>query len=206
MSHSNSFNSTRSSQADYQLQDISYELNLEAARLAREVCDEITAQTPQRPRFVAGVLGPTSKTASLSPDVNDPGFRNTSYDDLVADYRISALGLIQGGVDIIMIETAFDSLNAKAAIFATQQAQQEEQLSLPLIISGTISDASGRTLSGQTVAAFCNSVSHGKPLALGFNCALGAEQLRPHIEERRGEQRRASTMRDRKSTRLNSSH
>ena len=179
----NSFNSTRSSQADYQLQDISYELNLEAARLAREVCDEITAQTPQRPRFVAGVLGPTSKTASLSPDVNDPGFRNTSYDDLVADYRISALGLIQGGVDIIMIETAFDSLNAKAAIFATQQAQQEKQLSLPLIISGTISDASGRTLSGQTVAAFCNSVSHGKPLALGFNCALGAEQLRPHIEE-----------------------
>ena len=179
----NTFNSTRSSQSDYQLQDITYELNLEAARLARQVCDEISAQTPEQPRFVAGVLGPTSKTASLSPDVNDPGFRNTSFDELVADYSVSTSALIDGGVDIIMIETAFDTLNAKAAIFAVERTFEEKQLTLPLIISGTITDASGRTLSGQTVAAFCASVAHARPLAIGFNCALGAEQLRPHIEE-----------------------
>ena len=141
----NTFNSTRSSQADYQLQEISYELNLEGARLAREVCDEITAQTPEKPRFVAGVLGPTSKSASMSPDVNDPGFRNTSFDELVADYGNSTRGLVDGGADLILIETSFDTLNAKAAIFAVQQYFAEQQLSRPLMISGTITDASGRT-------------------------------------------------------------
>jgi len=179
----NTFNSTRSSQADYGLQDICYELNLEAARLAREVCNQATIETPEKPRFVAGVLGPTSKTASLSPDVNDPGYRNTSFDKLVEDYGNSIRGLIDGGVDILLIETAFDTLNAKAAIFAVQTCLEEKQINMPLMISGTITDASGRTLSGQTVAAFCNSVAHANPLSIGFNCALGAEQLRPHIEE-----------------------
>ncbi len=179
----NTFNATRSSQADYHLQDITLELNEVAAKLAREACDEMTRQTPDRPRFVAGILGPTSKTASISPDVNDPGFRNTSFDDLVADYSISCRGLIAGGADIIMIETAFDTLNAKAAIFAARRTFDQVGVELPIMISGTITDASGRTLSGQTVAAFCNSVAHAKPLSIGFNCALGAEQLRPHIEE-----------------------
>ena len=179
----NSFNSTRSSQADYRLEDITYELNLEAAKIAREVCDEMIVNSPERPRFVAGVLGPTSKTASLSPDVNDPGFRNTSYDELVEDYSVSVAGLIDGGVHIILIETAFDTLNAKAAIFATHRVFEQKESILPVIISGTITDASGRTLSGQTVEAFCNSIAHAKALAIGFNCAMGAEQLRPHIAE-----------------------
>ena len=179
----NTFNSTRSSQADYQLQDISYELNFEATRLARAVCDEVNQISPEKPRFVAGVLGPTSKTTSISGDVNDPGFRSISFDELVEDYGNSTNGLIDVGADIILIETAFYTLNAKAAIFALQRCFEEKQLSLPLMISGTITDASGRTLSGQTVAAFCNSVAHANPLSIGFNCALGAEQLRPHIEE-----------------------
>ena len=179
----NTFNATQVSQSDYDLQAISYELNFAAAQIAREACDEISQLTSGRPRFVAGVLGPTSKTASISPDVNDPGFRNTSFDQLVNDYKNCCKGLIKGGVDIIMIETAFDTLNAKAAIFAVQKCYQELQLTLPLMISGTITDASGRTLSGQTVEAFCNSIAHANPLSIGFNCALGAEQLRPHIEE-----------------------
>ncbi len=179
----NTFNSTRSSQSDYHLQELSYELNLEAAKLARQACDETTALTPDRPRFVAGVLGPTSKTCSISPKVNDPGFRNISFDDLVADYSNCTNALIEGGADIIMVETAFDTLNAKAAIFAINRCFAAQGLSLPIMISGTITDASGRTLSGQTVAAFCNSVAHANPLSIGFNCALGAEQLRPHIEE-----------------------
>lgn len=179
----NTFNSTRSSQADYHLQDIAYELNKSAAELARAACDEISKNTPDRPRFVAGVLGPTSKTASISPDVNDPGYRNTSFDDLVADYTNSTNGLIDGGADILLIETAFDTLNAKAAIFAVHGCFSARGVTLPIMISGTITDASGRTLSGQTVAAFCNSIAHAKPLSIGFNCALGAEQLRPHIEE-----------------------
>ncbi|MEX2468873.1 MAG: methionine synthase, partial [Pseudohongiellaceae bacterium] len=179
----NTFNATRNSQSDYHLEDITEELNRDAARLAREACDAITEQTPDRPRFVAGILGPTSKTASMSPDVNDPGFRNTTFDDLVEDYSISTRGLIDGGADIIMIETAFDTLNAKAAIFAAQNVFRETGTTLPIMISGTITDASGRTLSGQTVEAFCNSVLHARPLSVGFNCALGADQLRPHIEE-----------------------
>lgn len=179
----NSFNATRSSQADYRLEGITYELNLQAAKLAREVCDEIVNQPEQKPRFVAGVLGPTSKTASISPDINDPGFRNTSYDELVEDYSVSVSGLMDGGVHIILIETAFDTLNAKAAIFAAHRVFEQKQRLVPLIVSGTITDASGRTLSGQTVEAFCNSINHARALAIGFNCALGAEQLRPHIEE-----------------------
>ena len=179
----NTFNSTRSSQSDYHLEDLAYELNLEAAKLARAAVDEITATTPDKPRFVAGVLGPTSKTASLSPKVSDPGFRNISFDELVSDYSNSTNALIAGGVDIIMIETAFDTLNAKAAIFAISECFEAKGRTLPIMISGTITDASGRTLSGQTVAAFCNSVAHAQPLSIGFNCALGAEQLRPHIEE-----------------------
>jgi 5-methyltetrahydrofolate--homocysteine methyltransferase len=179
----NTFNSTRASQADYGLEELAYELNETAALLARQACDRATEANPSKPRYVAGVVGPTSKTASLSPDVNDPGFRNTSFDELVADYSNSVRGLIAGGADIILIETAFDTLNAKAAVFATRAVFKELEVELPLIISGTITDASGRTLSGQTVEAFINSVAHAKPLAIGFNCALGAEQLRPHIAE-----------------------
>ena len=179
----NTFNSTRASQADYGLQDLAYELNEASARLARAACDAATKATPDKPRFVAGVIGPTSKTASLSPDVNDPGFRNTSFDELVEDYSNSTRGLIAGGADIILIETAFDTLNAKAAIFAARAVLDDLALDMPVMLSGTITDASGRTLSGQTVEAFINSVAHAKPLAIGFNCALGATQLRPHIAE-----------------------
>lgn len=179
----NTFNSTAVSQSDYGLQAIVRELNHEAARLARECCDEITRQNPDRPRFVAGVVGPTSRTASLSPDVNDPGYRNTDFDALVADYEVAVEGLIAGGADILLIETIFDTLNAKAAVFAAQSTMEKLGLELPIMISGTITDASGRTLSGQTVEAFWNALSHARPLSIGFNCALGAEQLRPHIEE-----------------------
>ena len=179
----NTFNATRASQADYGLEELAFELNEEAAKLARAACDAATLKTPNKPRFVAGIIGPTSKTASLSPDVNDPGFRNTSFDELVEDYSNSARGLISGGADILMIETAFDTLNAKAGIFAVRRVLAELALDIPIMISGTITDASGRTLSGQTVEAFLNSVAHAKPLSVGFNCALGAEQLRPHIAE-----------------------
>ena len=179
----NTFNSTKSSQSDYGLEEITYELNFEAARIARSVCREISEATPEKPRFVAGVLGPTSKTASISPDVNDPGLRNTSFDELVADYKVSISGLIEGGSDILMVEASFDTLNAKAAIFAIQKCFEEFETILPIMISGTITDASGRTLSGQTVSAFYASLMHSAPLSMGFNCALGAEQLRPHIEE-----------------------
>ena len=179
----NTFNATRASQADYGLEELAFELNEEAAKLARAACDAATLKTPNKPRFVAGIIGPTSKTASLSPDVNDPGFRNTSFDELVEDYSNSARGLISGGADILMIETAFDTLNAKAGIFAVRRVLAELALDLPIMISGTITDASGRTLSGQTVEAFLNSAAHAKPLSVGFNCALGAEQLRPHIAE-----------------------
>ncbi len=179
----NTFNSTAISQADYQLQSLAYELNYEGARLARAVCDEITQQQPDKPRFVAGILGPTSRTASISPDVNDPAFRNTSFDELVENYLVCTEALIAGGADILLIETVFDTLNAKAAIFAVQEKMRELNKILPIMISGTITDASGRTLSGQTVEAFWNSVAHAKPISIGFNCALGAEQLRPHIEE-----------------------
>ncbi|MEX0619846.1 MAG: methionine synthase [Pseudohongiellaceae bacterium] len=179
----NTFNSTAVSQSDYGLQDLVYELNVAGARLARAACGEVTAETPDQPRYVAGVLGPTSRTASLSPDVNDPGFRNVRFDELVADYKLAVSGLIDGGAHIILIETVFDTLNAKAAVVAISDCFAEKQCRLPIMISGTITDASGRTLSGQTVEAFCNSLSHARALSIGFNCALGAEQLRPHVEE-----------------------
>ncbi len=179
----NTFNSTRVSQADYGMQELSYELNLEGARLARKVCDEKTLETPDRPRFVAGVLGPTSRTCSISPDVNNPGFRNITFDQLVENYVESTRGLIEGGADLILIETIFDTLNAKAAIFAVQQVFEDMGVELPIMISGTITDASGRTLSGQTTEAFWNSVRHAKPISVGLNCALGAKDLRPYLEE-----------------------
>ncbi|ASP39735.1 methionine synthase [Bacterioplanes sanyensis] len=178
----NTFNSTRVSQADYQLEDLVPELNREAARIARQVADEVSATTGTA-RFVAGVLGPTSKTASISPDVNDPGYRAITFDQLVAEYTEATDALIDGGADLILIETVFDTLNAKAAIYAAQGVFELRGEALPIMISGTITDASGRTLSGQTAEAFWNSVAHAKPISIGLNCALGAEELRPHIEE-----------------------
>jgi len=178
----NTFNSTSVSQADYGMQGLAAELNLAAARLARQVADEIGASSGVQ-RYVAGALGPTSRTASLSPDVNDPGFRNITYDELVAAYSDASRALIQGGVDLILVETIFDTLNAKAALFAVQTVFDELGMTLPIIISGTITDASGRTLSGQTTEAFWNSIRHVKPLAVGLNCALGGKQLRPYVEE-----------------------
>jgi 5-methyltetrahydrofolate--homocysteine methyltransferase len=177
----NTFNSTRVSQADYGLEALARELNAEGARLARRCADAVTARTPERPRYVAGVLGPTSRTATISPDVNDPGFRNITFDELVSDYREAALGLIEGGADIIMIETVFDTLNAKAAIFAVKSVYDDIGRALPIMISGTITDASGRTLSGQTTEAFWYSVAHAEPLSVGLNCALGADQLRAYV-------------------------
>ncbi|GMU45713.1 MAG: methionine synthase [Porticoccaceae bacterium] len=178
----NTFNSTAPSQADYGMQALVPELNRAAAALARAEADRMTALTPERPRWVAGVLGPTSKTASISPDVNDPGARNTSFDELATAYREAAIALIEGGSDLLMIETVFDTLNAKAAIFAVEEVYRELGVTLPLMISGTITDASGRTLSGQTAEAFWISVAHARPFSIGLNCALGAAQLRPHIE------------------------
>lgn len=179
----NSFNSTRVSQADYGMEALAFELNRECARIARAVADAWTAKTPEKPRFVAGVLGPTSRTCSLSPDVNNPAFRNVTFDELVENYYESTAGLVEGGADIILIETIFDTLNAKAAIFAVQEYFLKNDVELPIMISGTITDASGRTLSGQTTEAFWNSVRHAKPISIGFNCALGAKELRQYIEE-----------------------
>ena len=177
----NTFNSTATSLADYSMESLVRELNEAGAKLAREACDAIS--TPDRPRWVAGVLGPTSRTLSISPDVNDPGARNVTFDELVDTYMEATEGLIAGGSDIILIETIFDTLNAKAAIFAVQQVFENLGQELPIMISGTITDASGRTLSGQTAEAFWNSVSHANPFSIGLNCALGAKELRPHIEE-----------------------
>ena len=179
----NTFNGNRLSQADYGLEDYAAEIVTAAARLARDCADSFTAKDPEKPRFVAGVLGPTGKTASISPDVNDPGARNTSFDELVAIYAEATRALIAGGVDAILIETIFDTLNAKAAAFAVDQVFEEDGLVLPVMISGTITDASGRTLSGQTVEAFYNSLRHVRPLSIGLNCALGPDALRPHVED-----------------------
>ncbi|MGJ4728690.1 homocysteine S-methyltransferase family protein [Luteimonas sp. SDU101] len=177
----NTFNATSVSQADYRLEHLVRELNLEGARVARACCDAVAARTG-RPRFVIGVLGPTSRTASISPDVNDPGFRNTSFDELRSTYREAIDGLIDGGADTLMVETIFDTLNAKAALYAIEEAFDDRGARLPVMISGTITDASGRTLSGQTAEAFYASVAHGRPLSVGLNCALGARDLRPHVE------------------------
>ena len=169
---------------DYRMESLVPELNREAAKLAREVADRYSA--PERPRFVAGILGPTGRTASLSPDVNNPGFRNIRFDHLVAAYTEAAQGLIEGGADILLVETIFDTLNAKAALFAIEQVFETAGIRLPVMISGTITDKSGRTLSGQTTEAFWNSLSHIRPLSFGLNCALGADQLRPYIAELAG--------------------
>ncbi|MGA8259487.1 MAG: methionine synthase [Arenicellales bacterium] len=180
---SNTFNSTSISQADYGLEDLVYELNREGARLAREAADAASANSPDKPRFVAGVLGPTSRTASISPDVNDPGFRNVGFDELAETYAEAVRGLVDGGAQILLVETVFDTLNAKAALFAIEQYFEASDVRLPVMISGTITDLSGRTLSGQTTEAFWNSIRHARPLAVGLNCALGARQLRQYVAE-----------------------
>jgi 5-methyltetrahydrofolate--homocysteine methyltransferase len=182
----NTFNSTSIALADYGMQSLAREFNRAAARLASEAAREWESRTPGQPRFVAGVLGPTNKTASISPDVNDPGFRAVSFDELVSAYSEAIAGLLEGGVDLLMVETIFDTLNAKAALFAIEQTFASQARRLPVIISGTITDASGRTLSGQTAEAFYNSVRHARPLAVGLNCALGAKELRPYVEELAG--------------------
>jgi 5-methyltetrahydrofolate--homocysteine methyltransferase len=178
----NTFNATSVSQADYRLEHLVYELNRDGAHLARAACDAAEAKTPDKPRFVIGVLGPTSRTASISPDVNDPGFRNTSFDELRATYREAAEGLVDGGADAIMVETIFDTLNAKAALFAIDELFEARGARLPVMISGTITDLSGRTLSGQTAEAFYASMCHARPLSIGLNCALGAAELRQYVD------------------------
>jgi 5-methyltetrahydrofolate--homocysteine methyltransferase len=179
----NTFNATSIAQADYRLEGKVRDINRAAARIARKCADAWTGKTPDKPRFVAGALGPTNRTATISPDVNDPGFRNVSFDELVAAYGEAADALIEGGVDMLLVETVFDTLNAKAALFAIDQCFERRGMRLPIIVSGTITDASGRTLSGQTTEAFWNSVRHARPLAVGLNCALGAALMRPYIEE-----------------------
>lgn len=182
IAETNTFSSTTIAQADYHLESIAYELNKEGARLAREVADEFTAKEPHKPRFVAGAIGPTNRTASLSPDVNDPGFRAVTFDDLVEAYYEQAKGLVDGGADLLLVETVFDTLNAKAALFAITKLFEEEGKEWPIMVSGTITDASGRTLSGQTAEAFLISISHVPLLSVGLNCALGASQLRPYLQ------------------------
>ena len=178
----NTFSSTTIAMADYDMEDLVYELNFESAKIAKQVAKEITIKEPQKPRFVAGAIGPTNKTASMSPDVNDPGFRAISFDELRIAYKQQAEALIDGGVDVLLVETVFDTLNAKAALFAIEEIKDERKINIPIMISGTITDASGRTLSGQTAEAFLISVSHIPLLSVGFNCALGAKQLTPHLE------------------------
>ena len=179
----NTFNAQAISQADYGLEDVAYEMNVAAAKIAREAADAWTEKTPDKPRFVAGAIGPTNRTASISPDVNNPGFRNVSFDALVDAYTTQTRGLIEGGADTILIETVFDTLNAKAAGFAVEQVFEQLGGELPIMISGTITDLSGRNLSGQTPEAFWYSMQHLKPFSIGLNCAFGAEQLRPSVDE-----------------------
>lgn len=178
----NTFSATRIAQADYHLEDHVYELNYQAAKIAREVADEVTRKEPHKPRFVAGAMGPTNKTASLSPEVNNPGFRAVTFDQLAAAFKEQARALIDGGVDLLLLETIIDTLNAKAALFAIQELFDETGKSVPVMVSGTITDASGRTLSGQTTEAFLISVSHVPLLSIGLNCALGASALRPYLQ------------------------
>jgi 5-methyltetrahydrofolate--homocysteine methyltransferase len=179
----NTFNATSISMADYNMQGLAKEINIEATKLARKAVNKFTAQTPDKPRFVAGVLGPTSRTASISPDVNDPSKRNVTFDELVEAYVEATHGLIEGGADLIMVETIFDTLNAKAAVFAVQLVFDELGFKLPVMISGTITDASGRTLSGQTAEAFYYSMNHIEPFSFGLNCALGPDLLRQYVDE-----------------------
>lgn len=180
----NTFSSTVIAQADYDMQAIAYEMNVASARCARNAADKYTAKDPSKQRYVAGAIGPLNKTLSLSPDVNNPGFRAVTFDEVAAAYTEQIKGLVEGGVDLLLIETIFDTLNAKAAIYAVKNYFQQNNLpELPMMISGTITDASGRTLSGQTLQAFYVSVMHANPLSVGLNCALGAAEMRPHIEE-----------------------
>ncbi|SVC21002.1 uncharacterized protein METZ01_LOCUS273856, partial [marine metagenome] len=178
----NTFNATSISQADYQTEDLVYEINKAAAEIARNVADEFTEKTPEKPRFVCGALGPTNKTASMSPDVSNPGFRNISFDELSVAYYDQAKGLVDGGCDVLMVETVFDTLNCKAALFGIKSLFEDTGNEIPVMVSGTITDASGRLLSGQTVEAFWHSIRHMDLLAVGLNCALGAEQIRPYVD------------------------
>ena len=180
----NTFNAQRISMADYHMEELAYEMNIAAAKLAKKAAADFTSRNPGKPRFVAGAIGPMNKTLSLSPDVNNPGFRAVSFDEVSSAYYEQVKGLVEGGADLLLIETIFDTLNAKAAIFAIKKYfRDSEKPELPVMISGTITDASGRTLSGQTLEAFYVSVMHARPLSIGLNCALGAAEMRPHIEE-----------------------
>jgi len=178
----NTFSGTTIAMADYGMESLVYDLNYESAKIAKLVADKFTASEPHKPRFVAGAMGPTNKTASMSPDVNDPGYRAISFDELRIAYKQQAEALVDGGVDILLVETIFDTLNAKAALFAIEELKEERDIEIPVMVSGTITDASGRTLSGQTAEAFLISIGHMPLLSVGFNCALGAEQLTPYLE------------------------
>lgn len=178
----NTFSGTSIGMADYNMEDLVYELNFESAKIAKKVADEFTKANPDKPRFVAGSIGPTNKTASLSPDVNKPEYRAITFEELRVAYKEQAEALIDGGVDILLVETIFDTLNAKAALFAIDEIKEERNIDIPVMVSGTITDASGRTLSGQTVEAFLTSISHIVLLSVGFNCALGADQLQPYLQ------------------------
>lgn len=178
----NTFSGTTIAMADYEMEHLVYELNYESAKLAKEAADFYSKKTPNKPRFVAGSIGPTNKTASMSPDVNDPGFRAITFEELKVAYKLQSEALLDGGSDILLVETVFDTLNAKAALFAIEEIKKERQIEIPVMVSGTITDASGRTLSGQTAEAFLISVSHVPLLSVGFNCALGANLLQPHLE------------------------
>ncbi len=178
----NTFSGTTIGMADYHLEEYVYELNYESAKIAREAADEFTAKNPEKPRFVAGSIGPTNRTASMSPDVNDPGYRAVTFDDLRIAYKQQVEALMDGGCDLLLVETIFDTLNAKAALFAIEEVKEERNIDIPIMVSGTITDASGRTLSGQTVEAFLVSVSHIPLLSVGFNCALGADLLKPYLQ------------------------
>jgi len=178
----NTFSGTTIAMADYNMEDLVYELNYESARIAKEVANEFTSKDPNKPRFVIGTMGPTNKTASMSPDVNDPGYRAITFDELRIAYKEQAEALLDGGADILMVETIFDTLNAKAALFAIEEVIEERDHEVPIMVSGTITDASGRTLSGQTAEAFLISISHLPLLSVGFNCALGPKQLTPYLE------------------------
>ena len=178
----NTFSGTTIAMEDYGMENLVYELNYESAKIAKEVANEFTAKNPDKPRFVAGSIGPTNRTASMSPDVNDPGFRAVTFDQLRVAYKQQVEALLDGGADILLVETIFDTLNAKAALFAIEEVKDERSIDVPIMVSGTITDASGRTLSGQTAEAFLVSMSHIPMLSIGFNCALGANQLTPHLE------------------------